>query len=142
VSTAVNEADPLVDEESRTHVRDDIEVVNASLHFINDFMRSMLDIYRASGNKITVEKAPTDIKHDVLEPVSNILYKRLATFDVIVDCPDNLVVMTDSIRLKQVVLNLVSDDNENDSVSFSHVVRAFNAVFSSFGPGKKRLQIY
>ena len=54
-------------------------------------MRSMLDIYRADGNQITVAKAPVDIKQDILMPVSNILYKRLSTYDVIVDCPDHLV---------------------------------------------------
>ena len=102
VSAAVNEAEPLNEAETMISVREDIEVVNSSLHFINDFLRSMLDIYRASSNSITVAKAPTDILQDILEPVSCILYKRLATFEVIVECPPNLVIMTDSIRLKQV----------------------------------------
>lgn len=107
VATAVNEAQPLQDEETQKHVREDVEVVNASLHFINDFLRSMLDIYQAAGNQITVQMAPTDILEDILKPVSNILYKRLSAFEVLVVCPENVIVMTDSIRLKQVILNLV-----------------------------------
>ncbi|CAB9528965.1 respiration control sensor protein ArcB [Seminavis robusta] len=107
VSTAVNEPAPLSDEDTQKHVREDIEVVSSSLHYINDFLRSMLDIHKASDNKIKIEMAPTDILQDVLEPVSAILYKRMASFEVVVDCPPNLVVMTDSIRLKQVVLNMV-----------------------------------
>lgn len=77
--------------------------------------RSMLDIYRATGNKITVDMAPTDILQDILEPVASTLNKRLFNFEVIVECPASLVVMTDSIRLKQVILNLVRLD------SFVHI---------------------
>ncbi|CAB9526880.1 sensor kinase/phosphatase LuxQ [Seminavis robusta] len=112
VMTAINEPQPLVDEETRKSAREDIEVVNSSLHFINDFLRSMLDIHKASGNQIKIEKTPTDVLHDVFEPVSAILYKRVANFDVIVDCPPSLIVMTDSIRLKQVVLNLVRNSSK------------------------------
>ncbi|CAB9528667.1 respiration control sensor protein ArcB [Seminavis robusta] len=106
VTTAVNEEDPLKDDETRKYVREDMTVVNSSLVFINDFLRSMLDIYRAKGNQITIAVAPTDIKQDILEPVASMLYKRLTNFEVLVDCPPDLAVMTDSIRLKQVVINL------------------------------------
>ena len=104
VVTAVNEPEPLVDAETRNFVREDIEVVSSSLHFINDFLRSMLDIHRSH---VMVEMAPTDILRDVFEPVSTILYKRVASFDVQIVCPENLAVVTDPIRLKQVILNLV-----------------------------------
>ena len=102
VTTAINEPQPLNDPETRKFAREDIEVVNCSLHFINDFLRSMLDIHRAGGNQIKIEKSPTDILKDVFEPVSSILYKRVAGFAVQIDCPQGLVVLTDSIRLKQV----------------------------------------
>ena len=122
VSMAVNEQRPQQDEkdkkdeqmaspvlvkdhETLKNVREDVEVVSSSLHFINDFLRSMLDIYRSS--EIKVKLAPTDIKKDIFEPTSSVLHKRTSNYDFIVDCPDNLVVMTDPIRLKQVVLNLV-----------------------------------
>ena len=110
VSTAVNEAEPMVDEETKRFVREDIEVVNSSLHFINDFLRSMLDVHR--DKQITVQLAPVDLLRDILEPVSTILYKRVASFEVIVDCPENLLVMADSMRLKQVVLNLVRNSSK------------------------------
>lgn len=103
----MNEDEPLRDEKTKNYVRSDIEVVTSSLNFINDFLRSVLDIYRATGNEITVDMAPTDILQDILEPVTGILNKRLFNYAVVVDCPPNLVVKTDSIRLKQVILNLV-----------------------------------
>lgn len=107
VASAVNEAEPLKDLETQRSVREDIEVVSASLQYINDFLRSMLTIHQADCNKIKMEMAPTDLLHDVFEPISSILYKRATIIEVLVECPENLIVMTDVIRLKQVVLNLV-----------------------------------
>ncbi|CAB9501603.1 respiration control sensor protein ArcB [Seminavis robusta] len=92
--------------ESQRLAREDIEAVKSSLNFINDFMRSMLDIYRAAAGRITVDKAPTDVKTDILEPVATIMRHRGVDYDVLVECPDNLIVMTDRIRLTQIVLNL------------------------------------
>ncbi|CAB9526882.1 respiration control sensor protein ArcB [Seminavis robusta] len=112
ITTAVNEPNPMSTPESTELVREDIEVVNSSLHFINDFLRSMLDIHRATGNQLKITKSPTDLLRDVLEPVSAILYKRVANFEVIVSCPENLFVLTDSIRLKQVVLNLARNSSK------------------------------
>lgn len=112
VTSALYENQPLKDEETRKFVREDMEVVNSSLNFINDFLRSMLDIHRANDNKITIQKAPTDLLRDIFEPVSAILHKRVANFEVIVDCPENLIVQTDCIRLKQVVLNLVRNSSK------------------------------
>lgn len=107
VSTAVNEAEPLKDEETRKFVRDDVEVLDCSLQYINDFLRSMLDIHQVDDNKIKLHMAPADVLHDVLEPIASILHKRVASYDILVDCPEKLLITTDVIRLKQVVLNLV-----------------------------------
>ena len=107
VTSAVNEREPLKDSETQQVVREDIEVVSSSLTFINDFLRGMLDIHRANGKKIQIEKSPTDVLRDILEPISAISYNRMASFEVNVECPENLIVMTDNIRLKQVILNLV-----------------------------------
>ena len=106
VSSAVNEDSPLVNEETRKEVREDMEVVTSSLQFINDFLRSMLDIHRSVDKELKITLTPIDLIHDVLQPVSSILYKRNAGFEVIVDGPQSLMVMGDCLRLKQVVLNL------------------------------------
>jgi len=95
------------DPEAAKSVLEDMDVVNSSLTFINDFLRSMLDTHRANGNNIQIQKAPTDLLRDILEPVAAILHQRVANFDVIVSCPENLIVWGDTIRLKQVILNLV-----------------------------------
>lgn len=107
VSESVNEVEPLADQETRQCVRDDVEIISTSLHFINDFLRSTLDIHRASGMELTLELAPTDLLRDVLEPVSAMVYNRNANFEIEVVCPEDLIIMISSLRIKQVVLNLV-----------------------------------
>jgi CheY-like chemotaxis protein len=87
-------------------LRDDIRIIYISLHFVNDFLRSMLDIHRAASKKIELKLAPVDIRKDVLDPVSNMLYQRDTNIVIEVICPENLIVETDSLRLKQVILNL------------------------------------
>jgi signal transduction histidine kinase len=50
--------------------------------------------------------APAHLLKDVLEPVCNIIYQRNGCVGVTVDCPENLFVATDCLRLKQIMLNL------------------------------------
>lgn len=50
--------------------------------------------------------APTCVMQDVLAPVASILYLRGNQIKVITECPPNLAVLGDRLRLKQIVLNL------------------------------------
>jgi signal transduction histidine kinase/CheY-like chemotaxis protein len=106
VTSAVNETTHISNAEFKKSLQDDTEIIGSSLHFIDEFLRSMLDTYRAAANKLEVKLAPTDLLKDVLEPVCNMLYQRDGSVDVTVDCPKNLIIATDCLRLKQIVLNL------------------------------------
>lgn len=106
VGSAVNEAEPLKDEESRKCTREDVTIIETSLTFINDLLRNMLDLSRSSRKQLAVELTPVDLLRDVLEPVANMLYRRGDNYEVILDCPEDLVVMSDRLRLKQTILNL------------------------------------
>ncbi|KAG7345286.1 multi-sensor hybrid histidine kinase [Nitzschia inconspicua] len=107
VSACVNEAEPLITEEKRASVREDVQIIDNSLHFINDLLRNMLDMQRAASNQLNIELTLVDVKSDILEPVASMLYRRGVNFEVIVECPtDRIIVESDSLRLKQVVLNL------------------------------------
>jgi light-regulated signal transduction histidine kinase (bacteriophytochrome) len=87
-------------------VRDDVRIIEASLGFVNDLLRSMLDLHRARSKQLTLEYLLTDVKCDILDPVASMLYRRDDLFDVFVECPQNLAVRVDRLRLKQIVLNL------------------------------------
>jgi CheY-like chemotaxis protein len=97
------------DEESRQILLEDSRVVESSLNYINDLLRSMLDINRAKCGRLRVSNSPTDILHDVLEPAAAILCIRGTSVEVTIDCPEDLIVETDQLRLKQVCLNLVNN---------------------------------
>jgi CheY-like chemotaxis protein len=66
----------------------------------------MLDMHRASNKQLKVNMIPTDLLHDVLEPVQAMLPQRESKYKILVECPSNVVVLTDRLRLKQVCLNL------------------------------------
>jgi signal transduction histidine kinase len=106
VKAAVNEKDPLSTQESRSTVREDVVIIENALKFVNDLLRNMLDMHRAANKQLKVTMEPTDLLHDVLEPVHSMLNQRNANYKVEIDCPNHLFVTTDRLRLKQVVLNL------------------------------------
>jgi signal transduction histidine kinase/CheY-like chemotaxis protein len=106
VSSMVSEANPLSTADARKSAQEDVRIIESSLQFINDLLRNMLDMHRASSNQLKIDMAHADLLRDVLEPVASMLYHRYADFEVLLDCPQNLVVKTDRLRLKQIVLNL------------------------------------
>jgi signal transduction histidine kinase/DNA-binding NarL/FixJ family response regulator len=106
VKTEVDEKEPLVTKDSIQSVREDVGIIDASLRYINDLLRQMLDMHKAASNMIALELVPMDVLEDILKPVAAMLYHRDAAFDVLTECPDNMFVMTDRLRLKQIILNL------------------------------------
>lgn len=92
--------------------REDVEIIDRSLHFVNDLLRNMLDMHRVSKEQMLMNMKPPDVLHDILEPVDAILYRRCGTYEVQAECPDNLYIMTDRIRLKQIMLNLVRNSSK------------------------------
>ena len=106
ISSAVNEREPLKTLEDQQAVRDDIAIIESSLQVVNDLLRNMLDFHRAASRELHLETTATEVQRDILEPVAAMLYRRYDNYQVIVDCPKDLCIMTDRLRLKQIVLNL------------------------------------
>jgi signal transduction histidine kinase/CheY-like chemotaxis protein len=104
--------DPVQDETDRKALLDDICIIDASLQFINELLRNMLDIHRAADKQMKLDLKPADILRDVFEPVASILFMRGAKVDIITECPENLMVETDRMRLKQIVLNLAANSTK------------------------------
>jgi Histidine kinase-, DNA gyrase B-, and HSP90-like ATPase len=110
ITAAVHEKEPLSTHESITSVREDIGVINSSLQYVNDLLRNMLDMHKASCNQLHITLHPADLRKDILDPVAAIIYHKSKSFTVEIDCiPEDLVVTTDRIRLEQIVLNLASN---------------------------------
>ena len=83
-------------------LEEDISIVGSSLHFVDEFLRSVLDIHRSAANKLDAQLAPTNLMEDVFKPVCSILHQRDGKVSVTADCPNDLAIMTDCLRLKQV----------------------------------------
>ena len=107
VKSAVLE--PNYTETTQESILGDISVMNASLQFINELLRNMLDVHRTTDKQMKLDLGTTDLGRDVLQPVASILFMRGAKVDIKTDCPDDLFVKSDRMRLKQIVLNLASN---------------------------------
>lgn len=112
VKSSVNEKEPLITPEQRQETREDVEVIDSSLRFVNDLLRNMLDMHRSSAAQLNLKYETTDILHDILEPVGGMVYRRDGKTKVIVECERGLCVEADCLRLKQVVLNLARNANK------------------------------
>ena len=99
-------------------ILEDISIMNASLQFINELLRNMLDVHRTTDKQMKLDFGPTDVGRDVLQPVASILFMRGAKVDIKTDCPDDLFVKSDRMRLKQIILNLASNATKFVQVGF------------------------
>ena len=104
-------AGPLINPESRKTVGEDVDIIDTSLAFINDLLRSMLDLHRASTNQLKIENRCTSVYTDILKPVDSMLYLRGSAVEVIIDCDPSLVIETDCLRLKQVSAHHITQES-------------------------------
>lgn len=107
------------DENIRRSIQSDGKIITSSLSFIDEFLRSMLLMYRAFANKLEISLAPTNVLKGLLEPVTDILRPRSGSgIEIVVECPDGLTVMTDRLRMEQVrSLSSLSDEAPNTLIS-------------------------
>lgn len=81
-------------------LQEDVQVIGSSLLFVDEFLRSTLDLHASAS--LEIHPTPTNLLKDVFEPVGSILRQREGPVHLEVECADNLVVSTDCLRLKQV----------------------------------------
>ncbi|CAB9502715.1 respiration control sensor protein ArcB [Seminavis robusta] len=118
VSVEVNKPNPLQNDASRELARDDLKIIDNALHFVNDLLRNMLDMHRAASKQLVVTMVATDLLHHVMEPVAGMLHRRGSKIKLQMECPPNLIVLTDPLRLKQVILNLGRNSSKFIDVGF------------------------
>jgi len=110
LSFAHQDPSPMIpgDDRHKT-VLDDINIIQNSLNFINDLLRSLLDMQKVKDKQVKLVNTPTDLMKDIFEPVRTILSRQETAYKVILDCPQQLVVMVDRMRLKQILMNLAGN---------------------------------
>eukprot|EP00977_Amphora_coffeiformis_P019423 scaffold7227_cov160-Amphora_coffeaeformis.AAC.2 len=150
VGVALNEERPLSTDESIQACRGDAHVIQSSLKFIDDLLRSILDMHKAASNQLQIQERPTDIVHDVLETVRTVVDSKHNPWEFQIDCPAGLVVQTDPLKLKQIVMNLATNSRKFVSRGFikvgAHVKDDTVSLFvEDSGPGipiQKRSQLF
>lgn len=150
VSAKATDPECIPSDENRASLTSDIGVIDASLQFVNELLRNMLDLNRSTDNGLTLHYAPTDILRDVFDPVVSILFMRGALVDVSADCPKNLIISSDRMRLKQICLNLATNSTKFVEQGYirlrAEVVRGSVQIHvEDSGPGippEKRKQLF
>jgi signal transduction histidine kinase/ActR/RegA family two-component response regulator len=94
------------DPEAKKAVIEDVKIIDSSLRFINELLRSLLDCQKAAANQMTLDATCVDVNYDIFEPVKSMIYARDSNFTVVIECPQGLVVCADKLRLQQIILNL------------------------------------
>jgi signal transduction histidine kinase len=148
------ESQPLIieSEEERQSVKEDIHIIESSLHFFDDLLRTMLDVHCANSNQLKIEEKPIHLMNDVVCSVDSMLHRRGSSISLNLECsPSILMVSTDLLRLKQIVLNFAQNSIKFVTHGgFIHIraVLVNNSVqlsVSDSGPGvppKKREHIF
>ena len=106
VKSAINDESLNNTRENLKAIREDVEIIDSSLTYTHDLLRSMLDMHRATSHHLMIHETPLDVTRDILEPVASMLYQRNVGFELLTECPDGLFVVSDRLRIKQMLLNL------------------------------------
>ncbi|KAL7559966.1 hypothetical protein ACA910_022456 [Epithemia clementina (nom. ined.)] len=93
-------------EDLRKSLLDDLQIIDTSLCFVNDFLQSMLEMHRASVQEVEFDMRPVNLLEEVFTPVCTMLNQRCLQFTVTCDCSKDLVVSTYPLCLKQILLHL------------------------------------
>lgn len=105
VKSAVVDKEGRADEKTLATLKEDIDTIGSSLRFVLDFLQTMLDMYRGRSIK-QVKAVRTNLLHDVFEPVVSMLSLRQSSVELRLECPEDLNIISDSLRLKDILLNL------------------------------------
>ncbi|GBG29136.1 Phytochrome [Hondaea fermentalgiana] len=102
-------------------VVNDLDVVRSSLSYIQELLTNVLDLNRHSTEAMTLCPRRTLVRDDVLEPIVTMLSYRNKELDISLECDRDMDVEVDSLRLKQVVMNVATNATKFTSDGFVRV---------------------
>lgn len=88
---------------------EDLNVISSSLNHVVDLLRGILEFHKSSANGFSLSMADTDLLKDVFEPSKTFLHRRDDLVDFQIDCPSDLIIRGDRMRLRQVIMNLAGN---------------------------------
>ena len=140
VGEAIHEEKSLSNNEAIESFQEDVHVIQSSLTFVDELIKSMLDMHKAENNELHVQEKSTKLATDVFETVRTVVDSKHNPFEFLVDCPPDLTVKTDALKLKQIVMNLATNSRKFVSKGYikvgAYVKEAKVIVFiEDTGPG-------
>ena len=87
----------------------DVGTVQASLSYIQELVSNTLDLEKCLAGQIKMTESVTDIEKEILVPVQEILSLRTLHVRIEIDCKEVIRCKIDSLRIKQVLMNLASN---------------------------------
>uniref|UniRef100_A0A7S3LPW3 histidine kinase n=1 Tax=Aplanochytrium stocchinoi TaxID=215587 RepID=A0A7S3LPW3_9STRA len=92
----------------RNGITHDLDLINSSLQYIHELLNNMLDLSKATsvGGSLELDEKPVNMKDDVLQEIKHLLYRHSSSVAININCPPNMYLNVDALRLKQVLLNL------------------------------------
>ena len=98
-----------------------IDLISQSLRYIVELLTDMLDLNKCIEGKITLRPKLCNIREEVLIPTRDMMNVRTKQVQVTVEGGEGLTAIVDSLRLRQVITNLVSNSLKFTSVGFVRV---------------------
>ena len=103
--------------ESSSHV----DLISQSLSYIVDLLTDMLDLNKCIEGKVALHPKVCNIRDEVLIPTRDMMNVRNKAVQVSVESGENITAVVDSLRLRQVLTNLVSNSLKFTSIGFVHI---------------------
>jgi signal transduction histidine kinase/CheY-like chemotaxis protein len=114
----------------------DLTLVATSLRFIHEILDNLLDLNKFSNGHMDLKEEPMSLLEDVLLPVKTMLSRESTNINIQVDTQgESLPHIADSLRLKQVVMNLAK--NSIKFVEVGYVRIAATKIPSDQGGGTR-----
>lgn len=95
-----------------------VDLISQSLSYIVDLLTDMLDLNKCIEGKVTLHYKECNIRQEILIPTQNMMNMRNKAVQVMVQGGQDIVAVVDSLRLRQVLTNLVSNSLKFTTVGF------------------------
>jgi signal transduction histidine kinase len=95
----------------RDELKHDLVIADSSCNFLEHIINDLITIQKINDNVIVIDNSVLNLKKLINDVLITMQQKSEEKSDlyVSVDCPDDLVICMDELRLKQILINLVSN---------------------------------
>jgi len=98
-----------------------VDLISQSLCYIVELLTNMLDLNKCLEGKVTLNSKACNVRDEVLIPTRDMMNVRNKAVQVSVQGGENMTAVVDSLRLRQVVTNLVSNSLKFTVVGFVRI---------------------